>query len=336
MNSHALAVTLWALSTAVFADVLWQTNANGEDIHLINLETKAIETVLEVGPNPHGLAASPDGKIAYVTLERDGEEAGELLWINVTSRQILHRLTIGPEPHQLAISHDGRWAYIPCRDGSYWVVDTQSRTVHTRINTGGRPHNTTADTDGHYIYLSPMGPSAEVTVVSIDDDHSVTGTIQFSDSVRPPALSLDGRYLFQHVDGLNGFEVAETKARKTIARMKHSTSLGWLLLRPKLLGWFSFEGLKRCHGLAIRPTVEEVWSVCGNFLVVHASTPPFAELRSTVLPSKGYWLTFDDAGKTGFIALSDSNQVAFVDASSLDLTHLVSVGTTPKRNAVFP
>lgn len=136
----------------------------------------------------------------YVSLEANGGARGELLWIDPLSLEIEYRLEVGPEPHAIATTPDGRWVYVPCRDGHYWVVDAVARKVVTKIQTGGRPHNTQASRDGRFMYLSPMYEPQGVTVVDIQANHEVVGFIPFAESVRPSALSGDGRFLFQHVD----------------------------------------------------------------------------------------------------------------------------------------
>ncbi|MCH9670444.1 MAG: hypothetical protein K0U93_03255 [Gammaproteobacteria bacterium] len=336
---HALvigvALALINPTLAAQGATLWQSNSDGDDIHIFDATTLAPRGRLVVGLNPHGLATDARQRIVYVTLERNGHDAGELLWIDVATRQIVHRMTVGPEPHQLAVTPDGAWAYVPCRDGHYWVIDTQARKVVKKIETGGRPHNTTVSPDGRFAYLSPMGGAARVTVVSIADGHEVVGEIPFSDSVRPPAINRSGKQLFQHVDGLNGFEVASTRARQPIARVVHSTSLGWFLMRPKLIGWFSGHGFRRCHGLAIRPGDREVWSVCGNYLSIHDAIAPYTERAMIELPSKGYWLAFHPNSQYVYVALSGADQVAIINADARTLKALIDVGRTPKRNLVL-
>ena len=73
------------------------------------------------------------------------------------------------------------------------------------------------------MFLSPMGDPHGVTIVDVQAQHKIVGFIPFSESVRPPALSADTAFLFQHVDGLNGFEVASVHQRKVIATVEHST-----------------------------------------------------------------------------------------------------------------
>lgn len=316
--------------------LLWQTNAEGDDITIFDAETGDFARRLEVGPNPHGIAWAPGSDTIFVSLEKNGAPAGTLLWINKTDFSIEHRLEIGPEPHAIAVTPDGRYVYVPCRDGTYWVVDAQAREVITKIKTGGRPHNTTASPDGSRVYLSPMGSPQKVTIIDPQDGHRPVGHISFSASVRPPAIAPSRNLFFQHVDGLNGFEVADLTSSKMIARVEHSQSLG-IPVMPSLAGFLSFSGLSRCHGLAVRPGDNEIWSVCGANATIHdIGHKSFPETAHIDLPAKGYWLTFTPEGDTVFIALSASSQVAMVDTSNRGIMKLLTAGHYPKRNIVVP
>lgn len=312
---------------------LWQTNSKGNDVHVFRVSDFQLVHRLEVGPEPHGIVAPDDGRVVYVSLEANGRDQGELLWINPRDFTIEHRLAVGREPHAIATTPDGKWVYVPCRDGHYWVVDAEAKQVVKKIYTGGRPHNTQASRDGRFMYLSPMGEPRGVTVVDIAAGHEVIGTIPFSESVRPAALSADGKLLMQQVDGLNGFEVADTRDRKVIATATHSSMLGWLI-PVKRLGYLTLGGFKRCHGLAIRPDQKEIWSTCAGNLAIHGLEPKFDELALLSLPGKGYWLTFSPDAGYAFIALSDQDRVVVMDAEKKQVVANLAVGRSPKRNLV--
>lgn len=313
---------------------LWQTNAHGDDIHIVDIASHELIQRLVVGENPHGIATDRDQTTVYVTIERNGEESGELLWIDPISFAIEHRLTVGREPHQLAVTPNGRFAYVPCRDEHYWVIDTELRKVITKIHTGGRPHNTTASSDGRFMYLSPMGSPHSVTIVDVEAGHRVIGQIPFDDSVRPPALSADGLHLFQHVDGLNGFQISNVEDRRVVATVEHATRLG--LIPLGFAGWLGLSGLQRCHGLGIRPDQQEIWSVCGKGVNLHdLTTPSFPEVARITLESKGYWLTFSPDSRWAFIALAGAGQVAVIDVEKRKVVSHFQVGKGPKRNLVI-
>jgi len=185
------------------------------------------------------------------------------------------------------------------------------------------------------MYLSPMGKPKGVTVVDVLAGHEVIGFIPFSAAVRPPALSANGQLLFQHVDGLNGFEVADVEQRTRVARVKHSSNIGWFA-PIKRLGNLTLKGFKRCHGLALRPDQAEIWSTCANNLTIHnVRDPSYPETHRIGLTGKGYWLTFSPDSRYAFVALSNRNQVAVVDTKSKDIVQHLDAGKAPKRNLVL-
>ncbi|MEX2207021.1 MAG: hypothetical protein WEF50_12405 [Myxococcota bacterium] len=334
LSALALALSVAGSEIARARPLLWQTNSNGDDLHIFDLESRKLVRRLEVGPEPHGIAASADGRYVYVSLEANGRPHGELLWIDPRSYEIRYRMTLCREPHALATTPDGRWIYIPCRDEHYWVVDAEKRVVVARIRTGGRPHNTRVSRDGRFVYLSPMGAPKRVTIVDVSAGHSVVGEIPFGSSVRPSALSEDGR-LFHHVDGLNGFRVADVERRELVATVEHRTPLGWLLVHPKL-GWFGPDGLQRCHGLAVRPDQREVWSACGASVTVHAiDGARYPEVARIELPGKAYWLTFSPDDRFALVALAEADEVAMVDTASRRIVAHLLAGAAPKRNLVI-
>lgn len=146
-----------------------------------------------------------------------------------------------------------------CRAEHYWIINGYTGEVVKKIKTGGRPHNTRVSEDGKFMYLSPMGKPKRVFIVNIEEGHRVVGEIKFSNSVRPSTLTKNGKLFFQHVDGLNGFEVASIRKEEILSRVEHKEKLGCIKLHNKL-GWLSNKGFKRCHGLEIRPDQKEIWS----------------------------------------------------------------------------
>ena len=306
---------------------LWQTNAYGDDVHVLDVATHQVVKRIVVGPEPHGIAAPDDASVILVTIEAFKKPNGELIWINPRSYEVYHRLTVGPKPNQLACTPDGRWAYVPCSDGHYWVVDVKKKEVVKKIHTGGRPHNTQASRDGRWMYLSPMGvPPSRVTIVDVRAGHKVVGHIPFSDSVRPPALSRDNRLFFQNVDNLVGFEVADIAKRKVIARIEHK-------IPPELQGKKT-----RCHGLAIRPDQKEIWSCNVEHKIVHVhdiTRPDYPEIAAIPMVGRIYWLCFTPDSKYAYIAVRSGRKVCVVDTKNKKVIAHLEVGNTPKRNLVI-
>src|SRR5687767_2316351 len=64
---------------------LWVTNAYGEDVHAFEVGTWKLLKTIKVGPNPHGISATADGKTVHIALENFGGKEGELLWLDAVS-----------------------------------------------------------------------------------------------------------------------------------------------------------------------------------------------------------------------------------------------------------
>jgi len=305
---------------------LWVTNAYGNDVHVIDVEKLEVVKRIVVGPQPHGIAAAKDASVVFVALENFKGPVGELLWIDPKTYKILHRLPVGKKPNQIACTPDGRWVYVPCDDGLYWVIDAKSRKVVRKIRTGGRPHNTLCSADGKRMYLSPMGSPRRVTIVDVTAGHKVIGEIPYSNSVRPPALATDEKRHFQHVNGLVGFEVSDVGKKKVVARVRHDVEKE---LQKKAT---------RCHGLAIRPDQQEIWSCNVDHKTVHVHDITKSDYPQTaVIPMIGriYWLCFSPDSKYAFISVRSANQVCVVDCRTKKIIKHIKVGTTPKRNLVI-
>ena len=316
-------------STTCFAgghQYLWQTNASGNDVHVIEIPAHKVVQQIVVGPEPHGIAAPDGASVVYVALEAFKWPQGELLWIHPQTYAIQHRAKVGPNPNQIACTPDGRWVYVPCNDGNYWVVDGRERKVVTKIHTGGRPHNTQASRDGRWMYLSPMGEPRRVTIVDVKAGHRVAGHIPFSNSVRPPALAADNKRFFQNLDGLIGFEVADIAQRKVIARIEHAV--------PE-----SFRGKpSRSHGLAIRPDQKEIWSCNVEHRTVHVhdiTKNDYPEIAAVPMVGRVYWLCFSADSKYAYIAVRNKRKVCVVDVRTKAVLTHIDVGNVPKRNIVI-
>ena len=344
LTIYGYLVAMMVLSTTVQATpYLWQTNSYGNDIHIYNLNTFELVRRLEVGAHPHGIAVPDDKSVFYVSLERHGQPHGELLWINPVSLEVERRLKTCKEPQNIAITPDGKWLYVPCKNGQYWVVDTDTGITVKKIATGGRPHNVKPSSDGRYMYLSPLGSPVGVTVIDVQAGHQMTGFIAFCGQVRPLDVSRDGQLLFQQVDGVFGFKVADTTQRAVLTEVQHSTSVEWFHSAKKLINRvsrrFGFEKpftLPYCHGLGVRPDQKEVWATCGSNLNIHnLDRGNYGETAHLNLDGTGYWLSFSPDSRYAAVALADLDQVAIVDTHDKRIVRLLAVGNRPKRNIII-
>ena len=81
------------------------TNEDSSTISVLNgNDGSLIATIpLAYASRPFGIAFSPSGNAAYVTLEG----TGQLLRIDPATRSVLGTLPVGPTPKGIAITYDG-------------------------------------------------------------------------------------------------------------------------------------------------------------------------------------------------------------------------------------
>lgn len=297
---------------------LYITNSAGDDVTVADPVTFKVLKTIKVGPRPHGVAVPAAANSILVSIE--GGKQGELVWIDPFKDEVVGRMTIGPAPHQFAVTPDGKFAYVPVADGHYEVIDLAARKILHRIKTGGRPHNTLSSPDGKVMYLAPLGGTRKVFLADVAT-HKVMGEIAFSNSVRPIALSRDGR-LFAEVDGLLGFEVADVAKRTKLHRIE-------AVFPPDMK-----KRVSRSHGLEIRPDQKEVWECdVENALVrVYDITGPVPKQVASIPVGAGaYWITFSPDGRFAFASLRAKNEVAVIDTASREVVGRIATGKEPKR-----
>ena len=159
---------------------VWLGSAYGDDLYVYEMYSWKLLKRIVVGPNPHGLSATADGRTVHVSLERFAEPRGELVWVDTKTFSITGRLELGPQSQEQDCTPDGKWIYVPCADGSWHVVDGVQRREVTTIRTGGRPHNTVISRTASGCTWRD-GISHAVSVVDIENGHQIIAEIPFKD-----------------------------------------------------------------------------------------------------------------------------------------------------------
>ena len=310
--------SLHAQPSAQSVRKLYIINTAGNDVTVADVATNKVLGRIEVGPRPHGIAASASGDLLLVTVEGG---KGELVWIDPATDKVVRRLPVGSAPNQLAMTPDGKFAYVPVSGGNFQVVDVAQAKIIDQIFTGGQPHNTLCSADGQRMYLAPIGAPKKVTIVDVAS-RKVIGEIPFSNSVRPIAISSDEKKFFAQVDGLVGIEMADIATRKMMHRVPADIPLELTKITS------------RSHGLGIRPGDKEVWDCDVERKVVHIYDITGAKPKQTAsIPIGGtvYWLTFGPDGKYCYISVRSRNEVAVIDTTTRQVVARIPAGKEPKR-----
>ena len=227
---------------------IWMTCHDSDRLRIVDGSGSLVtEITTGYGSAPYGIAFSPDGDTAYVTLQG----SGELRRFDTVTRQQTGSLDLGPTPRALAVSGDGSRVLVtrflsPRDHGEVWNIDAASLTLSDTIlipKFGGEENrDTTASGRGVANYLAgiTLSPDSQTAWVAsnkpnaerglffaedLDQDNTVrnilsridlgTGTLAAaidldnSDSAVAAAYSPLGDYLFVALQGNNEIVVLD-------------------------------------------------------------------------------------------------------------------------------
>jgi YVTN family beta-propeller protein len=111
----------------------------GEDrVVFIDTTTQTVAANLTV-PKPHTVAISPDGKVAYVTVQEPGQFG--LALIDIPARRLVRTIALDKTPRDGEFGSDGRSFYFTQAGvSSVQVLDPTSDRIVAQIPTGVSPH----------------------------------------------------------------------------------------------------------------------------------------------------------------------------------------------------
>jgi len=338
-------------SSAPVTVKLYVAATGGSEVYVIDVDTNAIIKTLNVGKQPHGIAATTDGRWVWIATEGDGK----IHKIDAVHDVVTANFDLGPYQQEMEITNDGRLLYTGrFMDGCYDVFDTKKGKVVAHLPVDGSPHNVVkAANDSRFMYLAPMNlsptgadsavaakyaisrgvlrdcdgkPKAAYTTndkIYVADtlSNTIVGTIPVGNAPRPIVASDDGKRLYADMDGLLGFLVIDTKARKVIERVKFP------LVTDDERTTFS-----RAHGIGITPDQKELWTNSVNHGVVYAydrTEEPVRLIARIPVGASPYWVAFSPDNRFGYIALAEADAIAVIDVA----THKVIATISLPKNA---
>ena len=302
-----------------------QTNAAGDDVHIIDPTTnKVVGKITGIEVN-HGAAGAPDGSHIYISNEAEST----LDVVDGKTLKVTNKIPLSGHPNNIAISRDGRRVYvsIAVAPGAVDVIDTVSLQRVKSIPVKGAVHNTYVTPDGKYIVA---GSVAGKTISVIDQQTEQTAwVLDFDLGIRPMAFERnpDGstKRIFAQLSELNGFAVVDFATHKEVTRIE----------LPKLpAGKAPFTGGgNTSHGLAV--------TADGKVLVVNSrlnsavymySLPDLKLMGSVDVGKAPDWVTLTPDSKLAYVANAQSNSVSVIDIKSMKEVTRIPVGQVPKRN----
>lgn len=140
-----------------------QTNAAGDNVHVIDPITNKVVAVIEDIEVPHGVAAAPDGSLVFIT----NESLSTVDVVSPKSWKVEKRIPLSGRPNNLMVSKDSKKVYVGIAQapGAVDVIDVATRTNVKSVRVDGAVHNVYVTPDGKYA----VSGSVQTGVISVID-----------------------------------------------------------------------------------------------------------------------------------------------------------------------
>jgi YVTN family beta-propeller protein len=300
-----------------------QTNAGGDTANVIDPATNKVVLTIPNLEVAHGVGFSPDGKIAYFTVESDSTVKS----VDLATGTITGSDKLTGHPNNMSVSKNGKYVFagIHVAPGAVDVIDTATLKIVKTLPVKGAVHNTYVTPDGKFmIAASVLGSIFEVFDANTLEP---AWELKMSSGVRPIAFekAADGstNRMFIELSNIHGFAVVDWKTHKEVSR----------ITLPEMPRTGKANAGAPAHGIGVTPDNKTL--VVNSSLAdgVYIYTLPDLKLQGFVATGKvPDWMTFTPDSKTVYIANSGSNTVTAVDIAGRKVVATIPVGEAPKRN----
>lgn len=291
--------------------------ANQHDRTLSIIDADAgtqIAAVPEDGITGHEVAASPDGRTAYVPIYgnsgvgKPGTDGNEMVVIDIASQKVIHRVDFGHgvRPHAAIYDKHSGMVYVTTElDKAITIVDPKTLQIVGKIPTGqDESHMFVFSKDGSKAYTANVGPGT-VSVLDIKG-RKVIGTIPISKTTQRISISRDGKTVFT---------ADQVKPRLAMIDTATDKVRGWIDLPA--LGYGTASTMDGHYLLVGSEAVKQVMVVdLKTNKVVHTIDTPGFPTEILVRPN----------GKVAYASCGSSHNVAEIDLSQWKIDKLIAAG----------
>jgi DNA-binding beta-propeller fold protein YncE len=165
---------------------------------------RQIATVAETGVTGHEVAASPDGKRAFVPIYGNsgvgmpGTDGRTIDVIDLVRRKVIHTIDLGHgvRPHCAVFGPKDGLLYLTTElDKSVTIIDSQALKIIGSVPTGQpESHMLAISHDGRYGYTANVGPGT-VSVLDLKERKTVT-VVRVAQHVQRVSVSPDDHWVF--------------------------------------------------------------------------------------------------------------------------------------------
>ncbi len=318
------------VSTAVFvalsvSPLLAQTPTNGpkllvanqgsRDLSIIDIAAgKQIAAVAENGVTGHEVAASPDGRTAFVPIYGDsgvgkaGSDGRTIDVIDVATQKLVHTIDFGRavRPHCVLYDRNSGMLYVTTElDKTVSILDPKTLKIVGSIPTGQeQSHMLALSRDGSRGYTANVGPGT-VSVLDMKARKTLA-IIPISKNTQRIAVSRDDAMVF-----------TADQTKPQLAVIDTATN--------KLKTWITLPAV--AYGTA--PTLDGRWllvtqRVTKQLVVVDLKT--LKAVKTIDVPSGPNEVLMNPDGKTAYVSCMGAKQIAVIDLASWTLKGTIEAG----------
>jgi YVTN family beta-propeller protein len=290
-------------------------NKGEQTLGIIDPDTcRQIATVPEEGITGHEVAASPDGKRAFVPIYGNsgvghpGTDGQLLRVIDLKERKIVGTVDFGKgvRPHCAVVGPKNGRLYITTElQNAITVIDPQTLKIVESIPTGqAESHMLAITRDGRRGYTSNVGPG---TVSALDlEAKKVLAVIPISGTAQRISISVDDRWVFTSDQTKPQLAVIDAAANK-------------------VKGWVPLPGT----GYGTAPTPDGHWLVIaipGKNKVAVVDLAKMKVAHEVDVPKSPQEVLVRPDGAVAYVSCDASKQVAVVDLKDWKLDKLIDAG----------
>lgn len=275
---------------------------------------RQIAVIAEEGVTGHEVAASPDGKRAFVPIfgnsgvGKPGTDGSVIRVIDLAERKIVGTVDFGRgvRPHCAVIGATDGLLYVTTElENSVTVIDPESLKIVATIPTGqAESHMFVLTSDGKRGYTSNVG-SGTVSVLDIPS-RKVLKTIAVAPKAQRLSLSVDDRWLFTADQTRPRLAVIDTKA-------------------DEVSRWIELPGI----GYGTAPTPDGRWLIVA---LVKANQVAVIDLQTMMLvrtldvPAAPQAVLVRPDGAEAYVSCDVSGKIAVIEVRSWSVTKLIDAG----------
>ncbi|HEV8514656.1 MAG TPA: cytochrome D1 domain-containing protein [Cyclobacteriaceae bacterium] len=288
---------------------------------IVNSSTLKVIAKIPVGPDPHEVIASSDGKMAYVT-NTGGGKSYEINVIDLVSQKALPNIDTRPlfGPHGITFVDDKVWF---SAEGSKAVGRFDPATNKLDWSMGTGQERT------HMIYVT-----ADAKKIFTTNVNAGTVSILYDTLLPPPFPNAQPRKDWAHAvvqvsKGSEGFDVTpDGKQLWTVAADDGVISIIDLVSKKKI----NVIDAKALGANRLRFTPDGKLALIstlrtGDFFVYDVVT--HKEVKRINLGKGGAGIEVDPDGSRAFVGCTPENYVAVIDLKKLELVGRIDVGAAP-------